>query len=64
MASTETAKTTKKHVPGHAERLTKKAARLNQISTLQDKTFDELSKADKDALLKELAIRFGLIKDS
>lgn len=64
MGSTEIAKTTKKHIPGHAERLAAKAKRLNRLSAVQDKTFEDLTKKDKDALLKELAVRLGLVKDS
>lgn len=64
MASIEIAKTTKKHVPGHADRLAAKASRLHRLSAIQDKTFEELTKGDKDIVLKELALRAGLIKDS
>lgn len=63
MASTEIAKTTKS-IPGHAERLAKKAARLNRQAASKGKTFEELDAEEKDNLLKELAVRFGLVKDS
>ena len=38
--------------------------RIRGDKALTNKTFEELSKAEKDALLKRVAIRLGMVKQS
>jgi len=51
-------------IPSHAAKL-ERVRRVGERKTkLKGKTFESLSQKDKDALLKTLAIRAGLLEDS
>lgn len=50
-------------IPQHAERSTRQRKRRPD-KAMRAKTFDELSNAEKDQLLKAIGERLGLIKES
>ena len=45
-----------------SKRIKEAVARLSGVAHLKSKTFEELTTQDKNALLKYLAVRAGLIK--
>jgi len=55
-------------IPGraaeNADRKAKKDRHTARLSALSTKTFEELSNAEKDRLLKALGVARGLIEDS
>jgi len=58
-------------LPAHQEHLKQQECRRNNAvghrqrrEALASKTFEELTTVEKDALLKLLALRMGLVKDS
>lgn len=55
---------TGKDIPAHAAKLTKAAREGARSAKLKGKTFEALNQKEKDALLKTLAIRAGLLEDS
>ena len=50
--------------PEHQAKVQERALQRGRRSSLKGKTFEALSVPEKDKLLKQLAVQFGLIEDS
>ena len=51
-------------VPGEAERRAKAMSRAEFLAVVKDKTWEELTEADKDRLMKIVFISQGIVKAS
>ena len=50
--------------PEHQSKIQARAPQRGRRASLKDKTFESLTAPEKDKLLKQLAVQFGLIADS